>query len=253
MNRLSAFGLLFGLAAIVIGFAAENGSITVLLEPAAFLIVIGGTAGAVMVQSTHEQLLGCVKYFSSVFHSPVYDLNKVSNEVLLWATEARQHGFLALEPIAVGHDVSFVRNAVSLLVDGNEPDAIKDLMTQEDEYELNKWLNASDVYQAAGGYAPTIGIIGAVLGLIQAMSHIKDPEMLGAGIASAFVATIYGVAFANLLFIPIANKMAALAEQESMVRKVYLDGVLSIARGASPREIEIRLTSFTHKSAIRED
>lgn len=252
MNKLSAIGLLVGLAAIVLGFAAENGSISVLLEPAALLIVLGGTLGAVMVQSTVEQLKSCIQYLPSVFSTPDYDLQKVSNEILFWATEARQHGFLALEPVALSHENLFVRNAVSLLVDGNEPDAIKDLLTQENEFELTRSLNASDVYQSAGGYAPTVGIIGAVLGLIQAMSHIKNPELLGAGVASAFVATIYGVSFANLLFIPIANKIAALAEQESIMRKVYIDGVLSIAKGASPREIEIRLASYMPKRTLLE-
>lgn len=252
MNRLSGIGLLVGLSAIVIGFFIENGAIGVLFEPAALLIVIGGTLGAVLVQSTYQQLEDCIKLLPSVFKTPSYDLATVSNEVLLWATDARQHGFLALEPVVFQHEDPFVRNAVSLLVDGNEPETIQSLLAQEDEFELIQCFNAAEVYQSAGGYAPTIGIIGAVLGLIQAMSHIKNPEMLGAGIASAFVATIYGVAFANLLFIPVANKMLAVAEQKSIVRKIYLDGVLSIVKGASPREIEIRLASYTQKQLFRE-
>lgn len=252
MSRLSVLGIFIGISAIILGFAVENGSISVLVEPAAFLIVVGGTLGAVLVQSTTQQLASSIKYLPVVFSSPNYDTTKVSNEVLLWATEARQHGFLALESIALHHESPFVRSAVNLLVDGNEPDTIKDLLIQEDEMELTRSFNAADVYHAAGGYAPTIGIIGAVLGLIQAMSHIKNPELLGAGVASAFVATIYGVAFANLLFLPIANKITTIAEQESTLRKIYMDGVLAIAKGASPREIEIRLASFTFRTPNRE-
>jgi chemotaxis protein MotA len=161
-----------------------------------------------------------------------------------WSTLARKEGLLGLEAIIDSEKDGFAKKGLQLLVDGNEPEVIRDCLEVELTTKEHLDIQAARVFEAMGGYSPTIGIIGAVIGLIHVMQNLAKPELLGSGIATAFVATIYGVGLANLLFIPIANKLKAHIFQASQAREMVIDGISSIAEGENPRNIELKLSGF---------
>lgn len=244
MDLISIIGLCVGLLAIVGGQLLEGGHIGSLIQPTAFLIVIGGTAGAVMLQSpwkTFKAGLGMVKW---VFRPPAPVLDQIIADIVVWSGVARKEGLLALETRIESHPDPFVRKGLQLLVDGVEPERIREVL----EVEISRWeadlKQAGKVWEAAGGYAPTIGILGAVMGLIHVMENLSDPSKLGAGIAVAFVATIYGVGSANLVFLPMAKKLQAAIAQLVAVREMTVDGLIGIAHGDNPRLIESRLQGY---------
>ena len=244
MDRTSLLGLALGLVAIIGGQVLEGGALSSLLQPTAFAIVIGGTFGAVMLQTSPHVFMTAIRMLPWVFRPPVVDYRGTLNRLLLWAGTARRGGLLALEPSMRGSVDPYSKKGLQLLVDGAEPHVVRDSM----ELEIQTWEDtqhqAARVWEAAGGYAPTIGIIGAVMGLIQVMENLSDPNKLGAGIAVAFVATIYGVGAANLIFLPVANKLKALIGHQARVKEMIADGMESIASGENPRNIELRLEGY---------
>ena len=179
-----------------------------------------------------------------VIRPPQDDFEVSLKKILDWASTARRNGLLGLEKIAANEPNQYTRKGLQLLVDGKEPEQIRLYMELELTSRERRNLEAAKVYDAMGGYAPTIGIIGAVMGLIHVMGNLADPSMLGSGIAVAFVSTIYGVGIANLFFIPIANKLRAYARHESHVREMLIGGLLSIAEGENPRSIGEKLKGF---------
>ena len=244
MDLLSIVGLLLGVAAIVGGNILEGGHASSLVQLAAFVIVGGGTLGAVMVQTPVPVFLHALKIFPWIFRPPPLDGEAVIRKVVGWSNIARKEGLLGLEGAAESEPDLFARKGLQLLVDGNEPETIRGVMEVELDTLEERELAAARVFEAMGGYSPTIGIIGAVLGLIHVMQNLADPSRLGSGIATAFVATIYGVGFANLLFLPAANKLKAVARRRGRVREMVLDGIVAIAEGENPRNIEARLQGF---------
>lgn len=244
MDRLSVGGILVALIAIVGGFVMEGGVLSTLFHFPAFLIVVGGTIGAVMLQSPMTFFMQGLAMSKWVFITPTNDVNEGIERISHWANEARQNGFLALEKEALAEEDGFISKGLNLLVDGAEPDVIRDALDIELTLQREHSLKAAKIFDAMGGYAPTIGIIGAVLGLIQAMSNIKDPTSLANGIATAFVATIYGVGFANLLFIPVAAKLKAVIYHQVLYKEMLIEGLLAIANGENPRSIELKLSSY---------
>ncbi len=244
MDKISLLGLLFGLMAIVLGQVLEGGHISSLVQPTAFLIVIGGTLGAVMLQSSLRTFMLGMRMARWVFVPPRLRPVDLIRQVVQWSHVARKEGLLALEAQIPGVPDPFVRRGLQLLVDGAEPDGLRDVLEVEiGAYEAQLRL-AARVWESAGGYAPTIGILGAVMGLIHVMENLSDPARLGSGIAVAFVATIYGVGSANLIFLPIGKKLMAIIQQLAMVREMYVDGLVGIANGDNPRMIESRLQGY---------
>lgn len=244
MDKISILGLLVSLVAILGGQVLEGGHIDSLVQPTAFLIVIGGTLGAVMLQSPFSVFKRGIGMARWIFFPPKGGNQQVVEQVTRWSGLARKEGLLALEnEIATLRD-PFVRKGLQLLVDGAEPMRLREVMEVElGSYEHHMKASAK-IWEAAGGYAPTIGILGAVMGLIHVMENLSDPSKLGAGIAVAFVATIYGVGTANLVFLPMAKKLLSAIGDTVAVREMYIDGLVGIANGDNPRIIESRLQGY---------
>jgi chemotaxis protein MotA len=244
MDKLTLAGIVLAAAAILGGQVLEGGSLGSLVQLAAFLIVIGGTIAAVMVQSPLPVFLDGMRLARWVVLPPQSDLPSVIAQVAGWAADARRDGILALENHLPGIEDAFIRNGVQMLVDGFEPERIREALEVETVAWEERQRAAAKVWEAAGGYAPTIGILGAVLGLIHVMENLSDPAKLGSGIAVAFVATVYGVGSANLLFLPVASKLKTLISREVRRREIVADGVLGVANGENPKVIEGRLAGY---------
>ncbi len=247
MDILSILGVILGFAAILGGNFLEGGTLAALVNVPAALIVIGGTTGAAMLQTSWSGMKLATSRLRWVFSPPNIAFNRGVDKVVRWAVSARKEGLLGLETIAETEDDFFARKGLQLLVDGSEPENIRSIMEVESLLLEQRDVDAARFYESMGGYAPTIGIIGAVMGLIQVMSNLSDPSKLGSGIAIAFVATIYGVGFANLLLLPIANKLRAIARREADFRDLIIEGIISIAEGENPRAIELKLNGFLHR------
>ena len=244
MDRLSIAGLITATLAIYLGFTFEGGSITALLELPAFIIVFGGTVGAVMLQSSSAQFLHAMTLLKWVFSPPTYNIDNGIKNIVSWSEMARESGYLALENIALDEEDHFTNKGFNLLVDGAELDNFRVSLDLDLDLYREHNLRSANIFEAMGGYSPTIGILGAVLGLIQAMGHLSEPELLGQGIATAFIATIYGVGFANLIYLPIANKIRAIIHQQTMYREMISEGLIAIANAENPHAIENRLSAF---------
>ncbi|MDO8349528.1 MAG: flagellar motor protein, partial [Gallionella sp.] len=208
------------------------------------LIVFGGTLGAVMVQSSSKVFFTAVKMGRWAFVPPKPAGRETVRQLTEWSNLTRKEGMLALEARIPGITDPFLKKGVQLLVDGHSADEIRAVLEVDiHTWEQLRWQSAR-VWEAAAGYSPTIGIIGAVLGLMHVMQNLSEPSKLGSGIAVAFVATIYGVAFANLLFLPVANKLKAIIMQHTHMRDMVVDGLCAIANGNNPRLVELKLESY---------
>ena len=237
-------GLLVAVGGILGGQFLEGGSINVLLQLAAFLIVLGGTLGAVMVQHPLNIFVTGIKMARWVFVTPQIDKQQLVYRMTAWGNAARKDGILALEGQIKTAGDPFVQKGLQLLVDGNSAEKIRAVLDIDlNTYETLRWQSAR-VWEAAAGYAPTIGILGAVLGLVHVMQSLGEPAKLGAGIAVAFIATIYGVGFANLVFLPIAGKLKILIAKEVTLREMVIDGLCMIANAENPHFIENKLKGY---------
>ena len=244
LDIISIVGILISIAAILGGQYLEGGHIGSLMQVTAFLIVMGGTFGACMLQFTLPVFLDGVKMLRWIVLTPVVSLENVIDQVISWGQAARRGGLLSLEPLMAELDDPFMRKGLQLLVDGAEPEKLREAMEVEMYAYDEHHRMAAKVWEAAGRYAPTVGILGAVMGLIHVMENLSDPSKLGSGIAVAFVATIYGVGSANLLFLPIANKLKAIIGKEMVKREMVMEGLVSIANGENPRIIETKLRGY---------
>jgi len=244
MDSISLIGLTIGVAAILVGQVLEGGHLGSLVQPTAFMIVIGGTLGAVMLQSPARVFKDGMRMIKWIFVPPEASHVALIEQVVGWSNVARREGLLALENQIETLTDPFARKGIELLIDGVEPERLRDVLEVEiDAWESRMKLGAK-IWEAAGGYAPTIGIIGAVMGLIHVMENLSDPSKLGAGIAVAFVATIYGVGSANLVFLPASKKLLAHISQLVSLRELLVDGLVGIANGDNPRIIERRLQGY---------
>jgi chemotaxis protein MotA len=237
-------GLLVALGGIVGGLLLEKGSIQDVAQGTAAMIVFGGTLGAVLVTTPLAVFLRAMKRFGSILFEQASSATETIEALILYATKARKNGIVSLETEAASIADPFLRKALSLAVDGTDLQEIRKMM----EIDINMTEQASEaeakVWDAAGGYAPTVGIIGAVMGLIQVMKHLEDIKEVGHGIAVAFVATVYGVASSNLIFLPAANKMRARMHNVSALKEMTLEGVMGIVEGLNPTLIRMKLTAF---------
>ena len=249
MDILSIIGVFVGVGAILTGIVLDGGDISSLLNGPAFVIVFGGTFGATLLQFPPAIFVRSMRMFSWVLMPQKPDLKAQINKIVSWSLLARKEGVLGLENEIPEEKDPFVQKGLQLLVDGNEPGLIRDIMELEINSKEDRDFQAARLYEAMGGYAPTIGILGAVMGLIHVMQNLTNPELLGEGIATAFVATIYGVGSANLIFLPVANKLKMRALAASQAREMMVEGITAIAEGENSRDIELRLNGYLHDTA----
>jgi len=236
---------LVGLILVVVGISSgqlmEGGRLSSLVQPAAFVIVAIGTLGAVLLQSRMSTFRRGLRMLKWIISEPQDNSSKNIQDALIWSAVARREGFLSLERYMDASDDVFISKGLRLVIDGVDPARLKDILDVDISlYEIEQ-RQAAKIWEAAGGYSPTIGILGAVLGLIHVMENLTDPAKLGGGIAVAFVATIYGVGLANLFFLPVSNKLKEIIGREITRREMLSDIFYSIALGDSPRIVEERV------------
>ena len=244
MDIAAVIGVFFGITMILIGQAMEGGNIGQLLQITAFFIVIGGTMGAVILSFPPATLKAAVLMLKDVFFPPKSDFNALITEIGGFATKARKEGIIALEKEANNASDPLLTLGLGAVADGTDPTLVREMLENQIEQQEQYVNNASKVFESFGGYSPTLGIIGAVMGLIQVMQNLSDPSKLGAGIAVAFVATIYGLFAANLLMIPLSTRIKFIYQNVFLYKNMILEGVLSIQAGESPVLIERKLRSF---------
>lgn len=241
MDILSIIGVLVSVSAILLGNLLGGGEIGSLVNGPALIIVFGGTLGATFLQFPPVVFLRSMKMFLWIFRPRKMNLEAQISQIVSWSVLVRRKGLLGLENMIASEKDPFVQKGLQLLVDGNESDIISDILELDMSAKENRDYQAARLYEAMGGYAPTIGILGAVMGLIHVMENLADPALLGKGIATAFVATIYGVASANLIFLPIANKLKTHIFADNQAREMIAVGIAAIARNENPRNIELKL------------
>ena len=246
MNKASVIGIFLGIAAILGGNLLEGGRLSSIVQGSAALIVFGGTIGAVFLSFSLKDIMMSAQMLRGVFIEErlLPDDHSIISDMVDFAAKARQKGILSLDSEMNNIGYGFFRRALRLVIDGIDPKVLLSSLEQDNRTFEEERGRAAKVFEAAGGYAPTIGIIGAVLGLIHVMENLSDPAKLGSGIAVAFVATVYGVASANLLFLPIAKKMINNIKHEIFLREMIIDGVLNIQAGRSPYYLREHLSSY---------
>ena len=244
MDKISLAGLAIGLVAILGGQVLEGGSVASLVQPTALLIVCGGTLGAVLLQSPFHIFKRGIQMVKWVWVPPVIEQKRQIDQILNWSQLSRREGLLALENYIPQMKDKFAQKGLQLLVDGADPERIRELLEVEINTFEDEWRQSAKIWESAGGYSPTIGILGAVMGLIHVMENLSDPTKLGSGIAVAFVATIYGVGLANLIYLPIAGKLKYYISRMVASREMLVDGLVGIAVGDNPRIIEGRLRGY---------
>lgn len=244
MDKATLIGLVGGIGAILLGQTLEGGHIGSIMQITAAIIVLGGTFGAVFVSFSFDGVMDAFKGIKIALKEPAHDPRQMIAQITAYANKARKEGILSLEKEIKNIDDPFLKKALTLAVDGIEPHAIRDAMETELSYIDEHGKTSSKVFKAAGGYAPTIGILGAVLGLIHVMENLNDPSKLGSGIAVAFVATVYGVGAANLIFLPIASKLELRHRNDMILKEMIIEGVVSVSTGENPRLIEEKLRAF---------
>jgi len=244
MDIASVGGILLAIVGILGGMMIEGGSIAQITQPTAMMIVLGGTVGAVMLQFPLNIFRSALRQSMRVFFSEGLDGEAIVFQLVGFAVKARRSGIVSLDHDLDTVEDPFLKQALMLAVDGTEPSEVRQIM----QFELDNKAEFEDkipqVFESAGGVSPTVGILGAVLGLIQVMQHLQDIEAVGRGIAVAFVSTIYGVALANLVCLPIAGKLKIRHREEQLVNEMMLEGVISILEGMNPRMIETKLRTF---------
>lgn len=244
MDFLTIIGVLLGLGAIIGGMLLEGGTLHSISQLTAAVIVIGGTFGAVFVTYPAKTVIAAIKNGRFVFINSSADPLSIIKEISLFAVIARKDGLLALEGKLKSITHPFFKKGLQLVVDGTEPALTREILEIDMEYSEEYNNSTTKVYESAGGYAPTIGILGAVLGLIHVMENLAEPEKLGAGIAVAFVATIYGIGSANLLWLPVAGKIKMKLREEMILNELITEGLVGLSEGENPRRLEEKLVGF---------
>jgi chemotaxis protein MotA len=246
MDILSIIGTVLALISIIGGSILKGSGVKALVGPAAFVIVVLGTISAALVQTPLATFMRALKIFKWVYSPPIANPAATIDKIVEWSNIARKQGLLGLESAVEAEQDEFLKKALQSLVDGGEPDAIRSTMEVELETKEHFDNQAAKVWECMGVYAPTLGIIGAVMGLMAVMANLADPSKLGHGIAAAFIATIYGIGLANLVFLPMSNKLKSIVHTQSQVRQMTIEGIISIAQGENPRNIEGKLKGYLH-------
>jgi len=248
MDKASIGGVVLAIAGIVAGLLIEGGTLNQILQPTAALIVFGGTMGAVLLQFPLTTVTGAFRSMARVFVTPARQNDMLIARLVSFANKARRDGVASLDADLKTIQEPFLKQPLMLAVDGTEPAELRKIMRVSLDCTSEREERLPAVFESAGGFSPTIGILGAVLGLIQVMQHLDNIQEVGRGIAVAFVATIYGVGIANLFFLPFAGKMRIHLREEHQRREMMLEGVISILEGMNPRMLEVKLSGFLKES-----
>ncbi len=243
---LSIIGLVLAFASLIVGAKLKGAGLESLVSPAAFMIVMVGTLAAIFVQTPLHVMTHALRIARWVVQPLVLESSDTIKRFVDWSGVSRKQGLLGLEALLPGIKDDFLRKGLQMVVDGAEPEEIRSVMDVELEIRETVDLRAAKVFEGMGIYAPTLGIIGAVLGLIAVMQNLADPTKLGQGIAAAFTATIYGIGLANLLFLPMANKLKVAIQSQTQHRAMIIEGLVAIAQGENPRSIETKLQGYLH-------
>jgi len=241
-------GVIVGLGGIMLGLLLEGGKLSQVIQPTAAIIVFGGTLGAVLLQYPMPVVASAFRRLIQVFLERKLDPQQTVQQLVIFANKARRYGMISLDADLPSLSDPFLKRALMLAVDGTEPQELRKTMQLEIDNQAEYEDNIPKVFESAGGFAPTIGIIGAVLGLIQVMQHLDNINEVGKGIAVAFVATVYGVGSANLFFLPSSGKLRLRIREEQIIREMTLEGVVSILEGMNPRMLESKLIGFLPES-----
>jgi chemotaxis protein MotA len=244
MDKGSIFGAFLAIAGIVAGLLIEGGNMGQVLQPTAALIVFGGTLGAVMLQFPLSTVMAAFASLTHVFSAPLKQNDQLLKQLVAFANKARRNGVVSLDSDMQTIQDPFLKQALMLAVDGTESAELRKIMRVSLDCTAENDERLPAVFESAGGFSPTIGILGAILGLIQVMKNLDNIQEVGKGIAVAFVATIYGVGIANLFFLPFAGKMRLRVRDEHQRREMMLEGVISILEGMNPRMLEVKLAGF---------
>ncbi len=244
MDKLSLIGLLLALAALIGGSILKGAGLSGLWSPAAFVIVIVGTIAATMVQTRLAVAKRAFQIAKWLINPPSRDREELARHFVELATKARRGGVLVLESEASSTQDSFIRKGLQMVVDGSTPETIRAALELDIHVQHEKDMAAAKMFENAGVYSPTLGIIGAVLGLMAVMKNLSDPSKIGHGIAAAFTATIYGIGIANLLLLPMAGKIKSHIANQVVDREMMIEAFAAISAGINPREVESRLSAF---------
>lgn len=244
MDIFSIAGVALAFFALIIGSILKGAGLKGLLGSAAFVIVFLGTLASVLIHTPMPVFKRAFKIFPWLFKPPAADPGTLIAKIVGWSRTARKEGLLGLEASVEEEEDPFVKKGLQLLVDGGEPEGIRNILEVEIDTSEEFDTAAAKTWEAMGIYAPTLGIVGAVLGLMAVMGNLSDPSKLGPGIAAAFTATIYGIGLANLFFLPFGNKLKSVVKEQSKIREMVVEGLVSIAQGENPRNIETRLQGY---------
>jgi chemotaxis protein MotA len=248
MDISTIIGLVLGFGAVIGGQVLEGGQLGAIMQPTAFIIIFGGTVGATLVSFPLNCVLQALKDVKKTFFPPQTNHESIIKDMIGYAAKARKNGLISLEQESQNIKDVFIKKGISLVVDGIDPQKLRETMeTELSAFEEHSKISA-EVFDAAGGYAPTIGIIGAVLGLIHVMENLSDSSKLGGGIAVAFVATIYGLITANLICLPMGSKLKHRLKEEVQIKQMIIEGLIAIQNGENPHFIEQRLRSYLQHS-----
>lgn len=246
MDKLSVVGIVLALIALIGGSILKGAGAGALLSPAAFVIVIIGTTASIFIQTPLATFKHGLKLAKWTVFPPKNEAPLLIERIVNWSGVARKQGLLALEAEVANEADPFIQKGLQMLVDGAEPEMIRNILEVELQSREHQDLQGAKVFEGMGIYAPTLGIIGAVMGLMAVLKNLADPSKLGHGIAAAFVATIYGIGSANLFFLPIAAKLKAVIGEQTRVREMIIEGLISISQGENPRNIESKLKGYLH-------
>ncbi len=246
MDILSIIGVILAFASLLVGAVLKGAGIHALLSGAAFTIVIVGTIASICIQTPLPVMQRALRILPWIFKPPLIERSLLIKRMVEWSNTARKQGLLGLEPVIQAERDDFVRKGLQLVVDGSEPDVIRSILEVDMHIREQADTRGAKVFEGMGIYSPTLGIIGAVLGLMAVLQNLADPSKLGHGIAAAFVATIYGIGLANLFFLPIANKLKVVIHGQTEAREMVVEGMISIAQGENPRSVESKLQGYLH-------
>jgi chemotaxis protein MotA len=248
MKASSVIGIVVGCLGIAMGATMEGSNIMAVINPSAMLIVLVGTLGATITGTSFDSIKAIPKLYKKTFSPEVLDLNGRVTELVSYAEQARRDGLLALDEQLAGIEDPYTKKGLQLVVDGTDPELVADVLEAENDAMRKRHKACTQPFEKAGGYAPTLGIIGTVFGLVHVLSNLSKPETLGPSISSAFIATLIGISTANLIYLPVAARLKQLSEEELHFREMTLEGILAIQAGDNPRVVQEKLTAYVPPS-----
>ncbi|QJT10007.1 motility protein A [Oceanidesulfovibrio marinus] len=243
MDLATIIGIILSFG-LVISSIVFNGSILIFISVPSLLIVVGGTIGATLVNYPLRSVLGVMGVIKHTFMSKVESPSQIIEQFMEYANRARREGILSLEPIIKDIEDLYLKKGLQLTVDGLEPQAIQEILEKEITYLEGRHETGAEILSTFGAYAPAMGMIGTVIGLILMLQTMDDPSTIGPSMAVALITTFYGAVFANLVFLPMAGKLKQRSKDEVVIKEMVMEGILAISKGENPRIIEEKLTSF---------